>query len=265
MREIDDHDELMARCGGDTLCRWAAHGLDGHGRAWLSGDSRAVAIAGPGLSARDRLVVHGAADAAVPLAREVLAEVGPTYRPLGAPAVVDALTAGIPGLALVDSFGWMDRTTPLPPSGTGAAVWLTDAELPQVAALVDEAFPTSHARPGVPGVERWAGVRDKATGRLLAVAALAWSAPTLGLITGVAVSPAERGRGLGREVCRTVLAAALAEHGAAALMVDGDNLPARRLYQGLGMRHRPLRAAARSTPAPRLTCCSDSDRNPAPR
>jgi hypothetical protein len=61
----------------------------------------------------------------------------------------------------------------------------------------------------VPGVERWAGVRDGA-GRLAAVAALAWSAPGVGLIAGVAVQPGARGQGLGRQVCGFVVAAALA-------------------------------------------------------
>jgi hypothetical protein len=46
MREIGDHEELAARCAADTLCLWAAQGLDGRCRAWRSADGRAVAVAG---------------------------------------------------------------------------------------------------------------------------------------------------------------------------------------------------------------------------
>jgi hypothetical protein len=72
MREIGDHDELVTRCDADTLCLWAAQGLDGRCRAWRNADGRAVAVAGPGLSNRDRLAVRGEPDAAVALVPEVL-------------------------------------------------------------------------------------------------------------------------------------------------------------------------------------------------
>ncbi|WP_063795888.1 GNAT family N-acetyltransferase [Peterkaempfera griseoplana] len=242
MREIHDHRELMVRCGHDTLCVWAAQGLDGRSRAWSSADGRAVAVAGPALSTRDRLALSGPVDSVVPLARAVLEEVGPTYRPLGRPGVIDALVAGHPGLRPGRTFGWMDRTEPMTAPQDGRAGWLTEAELPEAGALLQAGFPDSDAVPGAPGVHRWAGVRGPG-GRLLALAALAWSAPSVGLLAGVAVSPEARGRGLGRTVCRFVLAAALEEHGAAALMVDDGNLPALRLYRGLGLRYRKLRAA----------------------
>ncbi len=76
------------------------------------------------------------------------------------------------------------------------------------------------------------------------MAALAWSAPTLGFIAGVGVRPDARGQGLGRDVCSFVVATALGRHGAAGLMVDEENLSAQRLYRGLGLHYRPLRAAA---------------------
>jgi N-acetylglutamate synthase-like GNAT family acetyltransferase len=53
------------------------------------------------------------------------------------------------------------------------------------------------------------------TGRLAAVAALAWSAPDVGLLTGVTVHPDARGQGLGREVCSFAIAGAVARHGTA--------------------------------------------------
>ena len=248
MRTIDDHDELVALCGGDTLCLWAAQGLDGRSRAWASEDGRALAVAGPGISRRDRIAVHGPAGAAVRLVREVLGEVGPTYRPLGHPGPIRALADALPELVTGKSFGWMEaeaaacgRTENDAP-GDRAARWLADDELPEATALLETALPGSDAMPGVPGVECWAGIRDDA-GRLMAVAALAWSAPAVGYMAGVAVRVETRGHGLGRAVCDFVLAAALARHRSAALMVDAWNQPAISLYQGLGLRYRPVLAA----------------------
>ncbi|GAB2859149.1 hypothetical protein GCM10027176_71940 [Actinoallomurus bryophytorum] len=248
MRAIDDHDELAALCGGDTLCLWAAQGLGGRGRAWASEDGRAVAVAGSGISRRDRIAVHGPAGASVPLVREVLGEVGPTYRPLGHPGSIRALADTLPELVTGKSFGWMEaeatacgRTENDAPCER-AARWLGGGELPEATALLEAVSPGSDAMPGVPGVERWAGIRDDA-GRLTAVAALAWSAPAVGFMAGVAVRADARGRGLGRAVCGFILAAALARHGSAALMVDETNQAAVRLYQGLGLHYRPILAA----------------------
>lgn len=86
----------------------------------------------------------------------VLDELGPTYRPLGDPACIEAIAVGLPGMIPPRPFGWMDRTSPAPP--VDGARWLTDRDLPNVAALLDADFPDSYARPGVAGVERWAGV-----------------------------------------------------------------------------------------------------------
>jgi hypothetical protein len=69
----------------DPLLVWAARGE----RVWARGD--AVVIACPGLSGRDRLIVHGGVESAVRLIREALAEVGPTYRRLGDEATIEAV------------------------------------------------------------------------------------------------------------------------------------------------------------------------------
>lgn len=247
----------------DPLFRWTAQGLPASGaaRAWTSEDGRALAVAAPDLSRHDRLAVRGPADALVPLVREVLAEVGPSYRPFGDRAVIAALvaagasaeaSAGVPGLAWAGDFGWMDRTGGDAAGGGGTggteadgkAGWLSSpADDPEIAGLLTTASPSSYAVPGASGVERWAGTRDD-TGRLTAVAALAWSAPEVGFLAGIAVHPETRGRGLGRTVCRFVLAEALSRHGAAALMVDDDNGAAISLYRALGLRYRPVSAAA---------------------
>lgn len=257
MREIHDHDELLAACRGDLPCVWAARGLSGLARAFVSEDGMAVAVAAPDLSQRDRLAVWGAPEAAVPLIGDVLAEVGPSYRLFGDPEVIDELVDAVPGLAAVKDFGWMyatqspDRQSPDASKAVAIptqrrAGWLSPAALPEVTLLLDGAFPASYARPGRPVGAQWAGARDIG-GALAAVAALAWSAPTVGLLAGVAVSAAARGRGLGHQVCRFVVDAALRRHGAVALMVDRANEPAIRLYRGLGLRYRTVRAAAMTT------------------
>lgn len=240
MRAIDDHDELVTLCGGDTLCRWVAQGLDGRGRAWASADGRALAVAGTGVSRRDRIAVSGPAASVVPLVRDVLHEVGPTYRPLGDPPLIDAIVGGIPGLVTGKAFGWMERTATEPPERRRGARWLSDADMPEAAALLQDH--DSDAMPGVPGVERWAGIRDD-EGRLIALAALAWSAPSVGLAAGVAVHPKAQRQGLGHAVCGFVVAEALRRYGCAALMVDEWNEAAIRLYRGLGMSYRPALAA----------------------
>ncbi|MFF7457188.1 GNAT family N-acetyltransferase [Kitasatospora sp. NPDC008115] len=243
MRELTDPGELTARCQGDALCVWAAQGLDGRSRAWASDDRRAVVVAGVNLLARERAVVWGAPDAAVPLLRRVVAEVGPAYRPLGERALIEAVVQEIPGLTSVGGFGWMDRHD-APGDGLpagGEAAWLPAGEAEEVQRFVDMSFPDSYAKPGVPGVERWAGVRDSA-GRLTAVGAHAWCAPTVGFLSGVAVHPAARRRGLGRQVGGFLIAGALKTHGTAALMVDDWNQAAIRLYEGMGLRYRPLGA-----------------------
>jgi GNAT superfamily N-acetyltransferase len=332
--EISSHAELVSRCQGDTLCLWAARGLDGRSRAWRSADGMALAVAGAGLSTRDRIAVLGAAGALVPLVRDVLQVVGPTFRPLGDPPLTDALVAGIPQLKRAATFGWMDyrpaadtpsagpgsqavlagpqavlagppavlagpeaahtvtdlaaaaaadarRSEPhltgpcstgpcssgpfssgpfssgphsggahsggvaeqAGPSAPGVAHWLMNSEIDEVTELLDAGYAQSDARPGVAGVERWAGVRNS-SGRLVAVTALAWSAVDVGYLAGVAVHPAARGRGLGATVCGFVLAEALRGHGAAALMVDQWNDAAIQLYLKLGMRYRPVAVAA---------------------
>lgn len=235
--EIAPHDPLPS---DDELCRWAARDRT---TARVFRHGAAVAVAAPGLSMRDRLVVTGPAADAIPLVRDVAAEVGRGFRPFGDRGLVDALAHADPALRPTGGFGWMHRSgsPAVPPDGT--ARWLPPAAAPAVTALLDRAFPDSYAYPGRPGsADRWAAVL--AGGEPLAVAALAWSAPTVGLLAGVATAPAARGRGLGRRVCAFVLAEALAAYGTAALVVDDDNTAALRLYRSLGLAYRPLRAAS---------------------
>ncbi|GAB3896123.1 GNAT family N-acetyltransferase [Microbispora bryophytorum] len=263
MRELVSEAEVVAASGDDDLVVWAAQGMRPGVRAWAYGD--AVAVASPAASRRDRLVVRGTAggttgDTAarlVPLVRHALAEAGPSYRPLGDAALIEQVVAAVPELEPAVGFSWMGTEKLAPPRQEatgpevigaegayreGTASWLADSAAPEVAALLAAANPGSYAVPGLPRVRRWAGVRDGGSGALLAVAADAWSAPTVGLLAGVATAAPARGRGLGERVCRFVASALLAEHGRAALMVDDWNRAAVVVYERLGFARRRVAA-----------------------
>ncbi|WP_051732980.1 GNAT family N-acetyltransferase [Kitasatospora phosalacinea] len=256
MLELTTEERLRAATDDDSVLVWAAQGLAGGARTWTRG--RAVAVTTPALSGRDRIAVRGPLADLLPLLDEVLALVGPGYRPFGDAGLLAELCAHRDGLEPLGSFGWMQRTaTGLPPlgglDGAGAhrgdggrpvARWLAPGELDEAAELIDRHFPASHAHPHRPGVRAWAGVRDE-EGRLTAVAADAWPAPSVGLLAGVVSDPAHgRGRGHAAAACRLVLAGILGRSTHAALMVDAWNGPAIGLYRRLGLEHRSLGAAA---------------------
>lgn len=79
--------------------------------------------------------------------------------------------------------------------------------------------------------------------RVAACAADAWSAPSVGLLGGVATAIRAQGRGLGKRVTATAISALVRDYGAAALMVDAGNVAAHALYRSLGMTYRSMRAA----------------------
>jgi GNAT superfamily N-acetyltransferase len=240
MREVISVSELAAHCEGDSLVLWAAQGLGGRGRAWVGED--AALAAAPSISMRDRVAVWARSPAAAAaLARQVLPQLPRSFRPMGERPQLDAIAAAVPGMAVVGRFGWMDGTVAPQP---GEATWLDPkADAAAIGSLLDRAYPSSYAGPGVPGVERWAGVREDG-GQLLAVGAQAWSSPQVALLSGVAVDPRARGRGLAGHVCAVLASAALTGHPALGLMVEDHNLAARRVYERLGLRHRPVAAAA---------------------
>ncbi|WP_411129087.1 GNAT family N-acetyltransferase [Streptomyces sp. x-19] len=230
---------------GDGQLLWAAQGRGDGGlgpgvRAWRHGG--ALAVASPGLSRRDRLAVTGGSADAVVLVRQVLQEVGPSYRPFGEASLVDALVRQTPGLVLVPSFFWMESAVP-PGSVTGDVQWLNPCLEPELESLFERFFPDSHAQPGREGVRRWAGVCGEADGNAgekgpLAVAADAWSAAGCGFLAGAVTHPVARGRGLAQAVCGFVVDALVQRHGRAALMVDACNAPAVAAYERLGMAKR---------------------------
>jgi ribosomal protein S18 acetylase RimI-like enzyme len=244
----------LRRCTTDSLLLWASQGLrpvqPGHGwrrvRAWRRGD--AVAVAAPFLACRDRLAIHGPADQLAPLVRTVLAEVGPTFRLIGAEDLVAAVADQIDGVRLRGTFGWMETDRPAIRNAAGGrqpadvARWLDWSWSAPVAELLAETYPRSYARPGLAGVRRWAGAVP-ADGLLAAVTADAWSAPDVGYIAGVVVRTQLQGKGYAAAAFRLVLDTLVAECGRAALMVAADNAPAVRLYRQCGLSWRSLAAA----------------------
>jgi RimJ/RimL family protein N-acetyltransferase len=256
--EITSMAELRRGCSGDGLVLWASQGLSpgvpsqlsGQGwrrvRAWRRGD--AVAVAAPFLSCRDRLAIHGPDDQVAPLVRDVLAEVGPTFRLLGTEDLVGAVAERIDELAVLRRFGWMETARPAPRKAGGSAQpadgarWLDCSWSAPIAELLAETYPGSYARPGLTGVRRWAGA-VAADGTLGAVTADAWSAPEIGYLAGVVVRPQLQGQGYAAAAFRLVLDTLVAEHGRAALMVARDNAPAVRLYRHCGMTWRSLASA----------------------
>jgi ribosomal protein S18 acetylase RimI-like enzyme len=198
-----------------------------------------VAVASPDVSKHDRLAVVGPVDDAVRLTADVLAEVGPSYRPFGDEELVRALAERVPGLKFSAAFGWMDATAV--PDVTTTAAWLDGDD--GVAELLTEASPSSYAWPGHPGVRRWAAVTGE-RGEVLSIAADAWSAPEVGFLAGVATHPVARGKGLSRQVCGFVTAELVKRYGRAALMVDGDNAAAIAVYRRLGYTYRRVAAAS---------------------
>ncbi|MFG2881713.1 GNAT family N-acetyltransferase [Streptomyces sp. NPDC048297] len=241
LRELHSVSNVRSAAGDVALLLWAAADLTHGTRVFSVGE--ATAVAAPGLSCRDRLALTGPAEDASVLVRAVLPQIGPTFRPIGDEKLIRDLVTRVPALEFVDAFGWMQIDTAT--GRCGAATWLTASDRADIAALLDEAFPDSYARPGRSGVRRWAGARDE-SGALLACAADAWSAPHVGFLAGVATAQQARGRGIGAGVCGFVLDSLVAEHGVAALIVDSWNTAAVHLYRGFGLSWRPA-AAARVT------------------
>ncbi|BCJ41455.1 hypothetical protein GCM10010168_55460 [Actinoplanes ianthinogenes] len=233
--------------GDDLFVRWAAE-ADG-ARVWRRPGATVVACAD--LAHWDRLVMSGDPDALAGLVREVLPEVGATFRPFGPEELVAAVVARAPELEVSAHFAWMDITEPIGPAAvtepgptgqSGTARWLVEDEWPEVTALLAESFPDSYARPGEAGVRRWAGIRD-ADGRLVAVAADAWSTSAIGFLAGVTTRPDARGRGLAAALCRFAADEMLIGRERVALLADYVNVAAVATYRKLGFEIRRVAAA----------------------
>ncbi|MFI6317244.1 GNAT family N-acetyltransferase [Nonomuraea sp. NPDC050556] len=237
IRALAGLEELRAACGDDELLMWVAQDLRGGARAWAGGD--AVVVAAPQVARHDRVAVFGGTASAARLAGHALAELGPSYRIQGEPGLVGEV-AGKLSLRVAARFSMMTLTTPVPAASEGVG-WLPAQQEAEVGELLAEHAPHSYAVPGMGGVRRWAGLRVR--GRLAAVAAEAWSAPSVGVLAGVATSDAFRGQGLAGRVCGWVSEQLLQAYGRVALVVDDDNVAALRVYERLGYRRRPILTA----------------------
>jgi ribosomal protein S18 acetylase RimI-like enzyme len=223
----------------DPLLVWVAQDMRTGARAWSLGDAAAVACRD--VSRRDRLALRGSPDDAAELLRRLRPQLT-GFNPVAGAELMDALVERVDGLELVVRLGWMETTTPAALPATGEPRWLTDAELPEVTALMEAEHPTSWAKPGDSGVRRWAGLRDD-HGLLQAVAADAWSVPELGFVAGVVTREQARGRGLGTALCAFLTDELVKERGRVALLVETGNAPAIRTYEKLGYRLRTIAAA----------------------
>ncbi|MBM0278877.1 GNAT family N-acetyltransferase [Micromonospora tarensis] len=128
------------------------------------------------------------------------------------------------------NFHWTDAPPPTLPNER-PVTRLTDADLPALEALVDEAFPGTTSRPGDPRVVDWYGIRDG--GRLVACGADR-SQGDIGFVAGLTVAPDQRGRGLGASLTAGMTRALLARHDTVGLGVYTHNVGAARLYRRLG-------------------------------
>jgi len=214
---------------------WAAQRLLAGGFAWASGG--AVVVGSPALCGRDRLIVRGPAGPAAWLVRAILDSLGPSYAVIGDPPVMSAILACITALEPRGYFGWLDCIRRPLCRPVHKARWLSRQEWGAADEVLSVAYPKSFARPGVPGVRRWAGITDH-SGSLTSIAADAWTAPGLGFVAGLAVVPEARRTGQGRDVSAFVLTSLMAVHGRVAMMVRHSNAAAIVSYAELGLTYR---------------------------
>lgn len=236
MQQLNTLPDVVAASGADPQCIWAAQGLQAGGYAWEHGGG--VAVGCPGLSGRDRLVVRGPARAASVLVREAIAVLGPGYAPVGDPELMAALLDEVCWLAPGPCFGWMDGTEPPRHRPAHPVRWLARREWQAADDVLAVVFPRSGAKAKIPEVRRWAGIGAPGA-RLTCVAADAWSAPGVGFLAAVAVTPDARRSGQGRDACGFLLSALLAAYGRVALMVRPKNDAAVAMYKQLGLAYRP--------------------------
>ncbi len=177
------------------------------------------------------------------LVPDALRRHGPGLRWATVPRAVHVPPDASDAAGVVRSTSW-DRfscdATPPPQRGEDDVVRLdVTRDAGAIAACLDVANPSTHARPGAPDDAAWWGVRD-AGERLLGVIGVArrpgTDAPAMHL-HGLGVLPAARGRGLGTALAAAATRRAL-QGGApwVSLGMYADNDAARRVYRGLGFR-----------------------------
>ncbi len=125
-------------------------------------------------------------------------------------------------------FRW---TSSPPPARAGEDRAAPDADDDAISALLDAAFPSTTTRPGDPRVRAWWAIRDGAD---VVACAADRSRGGVGFLSGIAVRPDARGRGLGAALTAAMTRRLVAEFGIAALGVMTDNVAANAMYGSLG-------------------------------
>jgi ribosomal protein S18 acetylase RimI-like enzyme len=167
-----------------------------------------------------------------PLAAEVAGTIAAPWRV----SVEEASLSSLPGAWQPASparwHGMLTREPAASSYDEGVAVLEID-DAAAIDAVLDEAQPSAHARPGSPGIECWLGVHDGSG--LVAAGALVRMPDGTGHLRAVSVLPSARGRGLGLALSAALTRRALAgSSGVATLGVYADNAVAIGMYERLG-------------------------------
>lgn len=181
--------------------------------------------------------VIGAPEVAPTLVDAALADLGDQVAgltvPRGVPlALWDA--AAPPGHEGDSDWDLMATRTP-PPAQEGTSRVLPLTDLAEVQAFLDRVNPLHSVRADYKLVDLWAGVRDEASGSLLAVGALSRRISGVAYLASIATDPQARGRGYGGAITAVLTRR---------VFVSGEELctlahyhpnePARRMYLRLG-------------------------------
>jgi GNAT superfamily N-acetyltransferase len=130
-----------------------------------------------------------------------------------------------------------DRSTaPLVDRGATEVYGLAASDVPQMLALADMAKPGPFGARTIT-LGNYVGVVDQETGRLVAMGGERFRLPSCVELSGIAVQPDSRGRGLGRAVTAYLVKTALRRQLVPFLHVFPEN-PATALYAKLGFRER---------------------------
>lgn len=137
-----------------------------------------------------------------------------------------ALTSPDPGRWCFWTF---DPAEAVPPPSSAADLALDD---PRIGRLLEHSD-SAHVFPGDPRIVRWAGIA--VGGELVAVAGQTIEPSGAAHLLSVCTHPDYRGRGLAREVCASIMAAAITD-GAPMLVLEmyTANESGRRVYSALG-------------------------------
>ena len=230
LRALAPDDLYVAQVDDSAAALWAG---EGGAVGWL--------VPSPRFPGSGHLVALGAADAAVALLVDVVAEtdsagdltVGSATLPR---AAVPVLPAHL-GLDRPNEWEWFATTSspPVQPAEDGAR-WLGEPDHDDIVALLRAHSGRHDAEPGQPHAKRWCGIRDD-VGDLVAVAAHTQTWSTIPFLASIATRADQRGRGLGSAVTAWITRRLLEEGSPrVTLGMYSDNDGARRVYLRLGYR-----------------------------